>query len=91
MPAEVVLVLPGIEEVFRQLCFTGYEEKCFGLCDGGPESCATANRAVTAVRVLREIEFGLGLDGTAVAATVVGLEQGRGSWVEGWGVVRPGF
>jgi hypothetical protein len=73
--AEVVLVLPGVEQVLHQVCFTGQEAKAFGFGDCGPEARSAADRTIAAIGTLSEIEIRLELDGATVTTTSVGLQH----------------
>jgi len=75
--AEVVLVLPSVEQILRQVCFTRQEAKALRLGYGGPEAGSATDRAIAAVGALREIELGLELDHTTVAAASVGFQHVR--------------
>ena len=69
--AEIVFVLLGIEEIFRQGSLSSYETKSLGFRYGGPKSRATANRAVAAVGALCQVQIRLELDSATVAAAMV--------------------
>ena len=75
MLAEVVLVLPCVEEVLRQVRFTRYEAKAFWPRHGGPEASPAADRAVAAIGTLREVKLRLELDRTAVATALIGFQH----------------
>jgi hypothetical protein len=75
VPAKEMLILSSIEQVLRQLSFTLHQPKAVRLSDRHPESIPTANRAVTSVAALREVEFGFESDSATVTAAGISFQQ----------------
>ena len=73
--AEVVLVLPCVEQVLSELALASGEAKAPFACHSWPEACLTADGTVAAIGTLREVEIGLELDCAAVATALVRLQH----------------
>lgn len=75
--ADVVMILPGIEQILRQISFSREQAEAFWLCHGYPLASPTTYGTVAAIGTLRQIEVGLERNGAAVAATLVCLQHHR--------------
>jgi hypothetical protein len=75
VPAEVVLVLPGIEQVPRQIRLACQQAKVIRLGDCRPEARPSADRAVAAKSGLSQIEVGLKSDCATMTTAAVGFQH----------------
>jgi len=79
--AEIVEVLPGIEQILGQFRFTRQQAEAFGSRNCGPEACPPADGAVAAISALRQIQVGFECDGAAMTAAMIGFQHGGGNQV----------
>src|SRR6476469_1556072 len=75
LPAEVVQVLARVEPVLGKLGFARQQAKVLWRGHRRPKPRTAAYGAVAAIRVLREVELGFELDGSAMATAAVRLEH----------------
>lgn len=73
--AEVVMVLPGVEQILSELCLARQQAKALRFHHCRPEACSSANGAIASVGALRQIDVGFEFDGAAVTTAVVCLQH----------------
>ena len=75
MFAKIVMVLFGVEQILYKVGFALKNVERFRLGDHGPETRAPADRAITTIGVLRQIDRCFEFDCAAVATAVIGFEH----------------